>query len=128
MNIHILFIEIHQLRFCHICFFSLYTYAYKIISLLNYLKINYRHHEGFPDSSVGKESACNVGDPGSIPGSERSTQEGIGYPPQYSGLENSRDCIVHGVTKRWTQLSNFHRHQDLSVSVILLVFNNFGQK
>ena len=37
---------------------------------------------GFP--SVGKESACNVGDPGSIPGSERSTGEGIGYPLQYS--------------------------------------------
>ena len=37
-----------------------------------------------PDSSVGKESACNVGDPGSIPGSGRSTGEGIGYPLQYS--------------------------------------------
>ena len=41
---------------------------------------------GFPDSSVGKESACNVGDPGSIPGSERSAGEGIGYPLQYSWL------------------------------------------
>ena len=40
--------------------------------------------EGFPDSSVGKESACNAGDPGSIPGSGRSTGEGIGYPFQYS--------------------------------------------
>ena len=39
---------------------------------------------GFPDSSVGKESACNAGDPGSIPGSERSAGEGIGYPLQYS--------------------------------------------
>ena len=39
---------------------------------------------GFPDSSVGKESACNVGDPGSIPGLERSAGEGIGYPLQYS--------------------------------------------
>ena len=39
---------------------------------------------GFPDSSVGKESACNAGDPGSIPGSGRSTGEGIGYPLQYS--------------------------------------------
>ena len=37
-----------------------------------------------PDSSVGKESACNVGDPGSIPGLERSAGEGIGYPFQYS--------------------------------------------
>ena len=39
---------------------------------------------GFPDSSVGKESACNAGDPSSIPGSGRSTGEGIGYPLQYS--------------------------------------------
>ena len=39
---------------------------------------------GFPDSSIGKESACNAGDPGSIPGLGRSTGEGIGYPFQYS--------------------------------------------
>ena len=94
---------------------------------------------GFPDSSAGKESTCNAGNPGSIPGSGRSTGEGIGYPLQYSwvslmvqlvknspamretwirslgwedspgegkgyplqdsGLENSLDCIVHGVTQ-----------------------------
>ena len=41
------------------------------------------------DSSVGKDSSCNAGDPGSIPGSGRSAGEGIGYPLQYSGLENS---------------------------------------
>ena len=40
---------------------------------------------GFPGSSVGKESACNAGDPGLIPGSERSTGEGIGYPLEYLG-------------------------------------------
>ena len=40
--------------------------------------------KGFPDSSVGKESTCNAGDPGSIPGSGRSPGEGIGYPLQYS--------------------------------------------
>ena len=56
---------------------------------------------GFPDSSVGKESACNAGDPGSIPGSERSPGKGNYYPLQYSGLENSMDCIVHGVPKSW---------------------------
>ena len=39
---------------------------------------------GFPDSSVGKESACNAEDPSSIPGSGRSTGEGLGYPLQYS--------------------------------------------
>ena len=53
----------------------------------------------FPDSSVGKESACNAGDPGLIPGLGRSPGEGKGYPVQYSGLENSRDCIVHGVAE-----------------------------
>ena len=65
--------------------------------------------EGFPGSSVGKESACNAGDPSSIPGLGRSIGEGIGYPLQYSGLENSMDCIVHGVAEsdmtEWLSLS-----------------------
>ena len=47
----------------------------------------------FPDSSVGKESACNVGDLGSISGLGRSPGEGKGYPLQYSGLENPMGCI-----------------------------------
>ena len=55
--------------------------------------------KGFPDSSVGKESLCNAGDPGSIPGSGSYPGEGKGYPHQYSGLENSMNCIVYGVTK-----------------------------
>ena len=55
---------------------------------------------------AGKESTCNVGDLGSIPGLARSPGEGNGYPLQYSGLENSMDSIVHGVAKSWTQLSN----------------------
>ena len=63
---------------------------------------------GFPDSSVGKESACNAGDPSSILGLGRSPGERIGYPLQYSGLENSMDCIVHGVTKNQTRLRDFH--------------------
>ena len=46
---------------------------------------------GFPDGSVGKESACNAGDPGSILGLGRSSGEGKSYPLQYSGLENSID-------------------------------------
>ena len=54
---------------------------------------------GFPGSSAGKESACNAGDLGSIPGLERSPGEEKGYPRQYSGLENSMDYIVHGLTK-----------------------------
>ena len=58
---------------------------------------------GFPGGSAGKESACNVGDLGSIPGLGRSPGEGKGYPLQYSGLENSLDCIVHVVSKRQTR-------------------------
>ena len=54
---------------------------------------------GLPDNSVGKKSACNAEDPGSVPGLRRSAGEGKGYPVQYAGLENSMDCIVHGVTK-----------------------------
>ena len=65
---------------------------------------------GFPGISVGKESACNAGDLGSIPGLGRSPGEGKSYPLQYSGLENSMDCIVYGVAKSQTQLSNFHFH------------------
>ena len=60
---------------------------------------NFIRKNGFPDSSVGKESAYNAGDPGSIPGLGRCPREGKGYPLQYSGLENSMDCIVLGVTK-----------------------------
>ena len=48
---------------------------------------------GFPGSSAGKESACKAGDPGLIPGSGRSPEEGIGYPLQYSGLENPMDVF-----------------------------------
>ena len=57
--------------------------------------------------SAGKESACNGGNLGSIPGLGRPPGKGKGYPLQYSGLENSLDCIVHGVTKSRTQLGNF---------------------
>ena len=102
---------------------------------------------GFPDSSVGKESACEAGNPSLILGSGRSTGEGIGYPLQYSwtcgsagkestcnvgdlgsiwvgkipwrresyplqysGLKNSMDYTVHGVTKTQSLLSDFHFH------------------
>ena len=63
---------------------------------------------GFPGGSAGKESTCNAGELGLIPGLGISPGEGKGYPLQYSGLANSMDCIVHGVTKSWTQLSDFH--------------------
>ena len=62
-------------------------------------------HRGFPCVSAGKESTCNAGDLGSIPGLRRSPGEGKGYPFQYSGLENFMDrgawqATVHGVAKR----------------------------
>ena len=63
---------------------------------------------GFPGGLVGKEFACNAGKLGSIPGLGRSPGEGKGYSLQYSGLENSMDCIVHGVTKSRKRLSEFH--------------------
>ena len=63
---------------------------------------------GFRGGSAGKESDCNEGDLGSIPGLGRSPRKGIGCTFWYSGLENSMDCIVHGVTKSQTQLSDFH--------------------
>ena len=63
---------------------------------------------GFPGGSDGKEYTCNVEDLGSIPGLGRSPGEGKGYPLQYSGLENSMVCIVPGVAKNQTLLSNIH--------------------
>ena len=61
-------------------------------------------YQGFSHSSVGEQSACNSGDPGSIPRLERSPGEGNGNPLQYSCLENPMDrgawqAIIHGVTR-----------------------------
>ena len=69
---------------------------------------NFTYRMGFTGGSAGKESYCNVGDLGLIPGLGRSPGEGKGYSLQYSGLENSMDSIVHGVAKSRTRLSNFH--------------------
>jgi len=73
---------------------------------------------GFSCGSAGKESTCNVGDLGSIPGLGRSPGEGNGYPLQYSGLENSMDFVVHGVAKSRTGLNDFDFHsQKMKVRV-----------
>ena len=77
---------------------KLFVFTYGIILYVENPK-NYIKMSGFPCGSAGKESACNVGDLGSIPGLGRFPREGKGYPLQYSGLENSMDCTVHGVTK-----------------------------
>ena len=73
--------------------------------------MTYHIHWGFPGGLVSKESACNVGDPGSIRGSGRSPGEGIGNLLQYSCIENPMDkgawqATVHGITKNRTQLSD----------------------
>ena len=65
---------------------------------------------GFSCGSAGEEFTCNVGDLGSIPGLGRPPGEEKGHPLQYSGLENSRDCVVHGVAKSRTRLSDFRFH------------------
>ena len=84
-------------------------YHIKNISILEI----FSNCNGFPGGSDGKESTCNAGDLASIPESGRPPGEGNGKPLQYSCLENSMDrgawrATVHGVTKRWTQLSDYH--------------------
>ena len=70
---------------------------------------SFQNSAGFPCGSPGKESACNAGDLGSILGFGRSPGEGKGYPFQYSGLEYSMDCIVHGVAEQdKTERLSFH--------------------
>ena len=75
---------------------------YLFIFILLFLKLKY----SFPGDSNGKESACNVGDPGLTPGMGRAFGGGNGNPLQYSRLENSMNsgalwATVHGVTKSW---------------------------
>ena len=61
---------------------------------------------GFPDSSVGKESTCNAGDPCSIPGSGRSTGEGIGYPLQYSWASLVAQLVKSSPTMHETRVQS----------------------
>ena len=84
--------------------------------------------EGFPDSSVGKESTRNAEDSSSIPGLGRPTGEGKGYPLQCSGLENSTDCIIHGITESDTtdQLSLSLSSIGASASASVLLMNILG--
>ena len=94
-----------------ICFSKISHILYLVDqSICTCLKIQFDlpFSSGSPGGSAGKESACNEGDLGSIPGSGRSPGEGNSYPLWYFGLENSMDCIVHGVPKSRTRLSDFH--------------------
>ena len=81
----------------------------------------------FPHGSSGEESACNAGDPGSIPGSERSPGEGDDCSLKYSHLENYMDrgawrATVHGVAKSQTRLSDSHTQLDSRSSSDLIRF------
>ena len=62
----------------------------------------------FTGGSAGKKSACDAEDLDSIPRLGRFPEDGKGYPLQHSGLENSMECIDHGVAKSQTQLRDFH--------------------
>ena len=81
---------------------------------------------GFPGGSAGREAACNVGDLGSIPGLGQFPEEGNGYPLQYSGLENSMDCIVHGVTKSGHNWATFTFHFFTGVFYLFICFKRIG--
>ena len=79
----------------------------------------------FPGVSAGKEPACNVGDLCSIPGLGRSPGGEHGSPLQYSGLENSIDCRVHGVAKSQTeQLTLSNNIHGIPLDVLVLIFLN----
>ena len=80
---------------------SSYLFVYLILYFFAGIKVWQFYFLSFPHSSVGKKYACKAGDPGSIPGSGRSSGEGNGYPLQYSCLENPMDrgawrATVHG--------------------------------
>ena len=84
----------------------MHSWHYEVCISTSYM-CTFSQNWGFPGGSDSKESACKAGDLGSGPGLGRSPGEGKGYSLQYSDLENSMDCIVHGVTKSQTRLSDF---------------------
>ena len=90
---------------------------------LNFMLFNSIHitlHKINICGSAGKESTCNAEDLSvSVPGLGRLLGEGKHYPLQYFGLENSMDCIVHGIAKSQTQLSDFHLLTQLNNSLVL---------
>ena len=81
---------------------------------------------GFPGGSAGKDSAWHEGDLGLMSGLGRSLGEGNSCILQYSGLENSMDCVVCGIIKSWTRLSDFHFHGLYFVYFLSnLYYNNY---
>ena len=82
---------------------------------------------GLPWWLSGEESTCDAGDLGFIPGLGRSPGEGKGYPLQYSGLEDSMNCIVHGVAKSRTGPSNFQCYSCYTCYWWSLLLRSFRQ-
>ena len=106
---------------------SLAGYSPWVVKIWTWLKQLSMHAPilrlGFPGDSDGKESACNAGDPGLIPGWKRNPGEGNGYPLQYSCLENSMNwgvwlATVHGGGKSRTQLNDSHFHFFIHILII----------
>ena len=94
------FLIVYYLHFLNSFLSSIYMLFVSLSSSSFLLNISASFLSGAsPSSSAGKESACNVGDPSLISRSGRSAGEEIGYSLQYSGLENSMDCVVHGVAE-----------------------------
>ena len=89
--------------------------------VLQHLITSFYYLRGFPDGSDSKESTCNEGDKGLIPGLGRSSGEGKGCLLQYSCLEISMDCIVYVVTKSWTWLNDFHFFSLLHIGRVWLL-------
>ena len=77
---------------------------------------------GFSYGSADKESTCSAGDLGSIPELGRSPGEGNRYPLHYSGLENSMDCIVQGIAKSQTQLSDSESNGTINMHILVIRF------
>ena len=90
--------------------FPTHIYNLPILQVRHWWSKNLSHLSNIPCGSASKESTYNVEDQDSITWLGRPPREGKGYPLQYSGLENSTDCTVHGVTKSQTRLSNSHFH------------------
>ena len=98
-----------QLENFNLFFFTFSFYLFAVFTFS--FKYTQSICRGFLASSNGKQSACNAGELGLIPGLQRSPEEGCGNPLQHYCLENSMDrrawqATVHGVTKRWTQMND----------------------
>ena len=82
----------------------------------------------FPCGSACKESTCNAGDLGLIPGLGRSPGDGKGYPVQFSGLENPMECIVCWAAKSQAWLSDFHFHFPQEKLIVISIQIRVGSK